>query len=70
MEQGNSWNSFFSMKTFNCSATMFKKQYFPPSNHFGASVKNQLVRGGINREIGVDIYTLIYTVDNGKQPPI
>ena len=49
---------------------MFKKQYFPPSNYFGASVKNQLARGGINREIGVDIYTLTYTVDNGKQPPI
>ena len=68
MEQDKSWNSFFSIKTFNCSATMFKKQYFPPSNYFGASVKNQLTRGGINQEIGVDIYTPLYTVGNEKQP--
>ena len=47
---------------------MFKKQCFPPSNYFGDSVKNQLTRGGINREIGVDIYTPLYTVDNEKQP--
>ena len=49
---------------------MFKKQYFPPLNYFGTFVKKKNKNlstgggGGINWEIGIDIYILLYIKDN------